>query len=110
MSAPGLLVLPRLDRWAPQWDQLVDRAPLPSPFLRSWWLAGTSLAGPRFLLAVRDDRLLGGLALEEGRMLGLPCLRMMGAGPLCPDHLDLLASPGHEDAVIRSVGSWLSRP
>ena len=50
---------------------------------------------------MRDDRLLGGLALEEGRRLGLPCLQMMGAGPLCPDHLDLLAGRGQEDAVVR---------
>jgi CelD/BcsL family acetyltransferase involved in cellulose biosynthesis len=107
---PGLLVLPRLDRWARQWDQLVDLAPLPSPFLRSWWLTGASGGRPRFLLVVDGDRLLGGLALEEGRQLGLPCLRLMGAGPLCPDHLDLLSVPGQEDAVIRTLAAWLRRP
>jgi CelD/BcsL family acetyltransferase involved in cellulose biosynthesis len=108
---PRLLVVPRLDCWAPQWDQLVDQAPLPSPFLRSWWLAGAGGTRPRFLLLVaQDERLLGGLALEEGRRLGLPCLRMLSAGPLCPDHLDLLASPGHEDGVIKAVGAWLRRP
>ena len=107
---PRLLVLRRLDRWAPQWDRLVDLAPLPSPFLRSWWLAGAGGTRPRFLLVAQDERLLGGLALEEGRRLGLPCLRMLGAGPLCPDHLDLLASPGEEDGAIRAVGAWLRRP
>ncbi len=35
---------------------------------------------------------------------------MMGAGPLCPDHLDLLAVPGQEDAVVRVVRDWLLRP
>ena len=106
----GLLVSPRLDRWAPQWDQLVGRSPLPSPFLRSWWLTGTGGRRCRFLLIVQEDRLLGGLALEEGRRLGLPCLRMMGSGPLCPDHLDLLAGPGHEDTVVQAVRAWLGRP
>ena len=105
-----MLLLPQLDRWVSQWDQLVDLAPIPSPFMRSWWLTGTGGIRPRFLLVVEDDRLLGGLALEEGRRLGLPCLRMMGAGPLCPDHLDLLASPLDEDAVIRAVRAWLRRP
>jgi len=107
---PSLLVLPGLDRWVPRWDELVDLAPLPTPFLRSWWLAGTAGTQPRFVLVVENDRLLGGLALEEGRRLGVPCLRMMGAGPLCPDHLDLLACSGHEDSVAGALGAWLCRP
>lgn len=109
-QGPGTLVLPQLGHWASQWDRLVDLSPLPTPFLRSWWLAGTG--GPRrfFLLVVQDDQLLGGLALEEGRRLGLPWLRVMGGGPLCPDHLDLLAAPGHEDAVVRAAGAWMRRP
>jgi CelD/BcsL family acetyltransferase involved in cellulose biosynthesis len=106
----GVLTVPALDSWASQWDQLVDLSPIPSPFLRSWWLTGVSGPRPRFLLAIHGDRLLGGLALEERRRLGLPCLRMMGTGSLCPDHLDLLARPGHEDAVARAVRAWLQRP
>jgi hypothetical protein len=35
---------------------------------------------------------------------------MMGTGPLCPDHLDLLAHPGYEDAAVRAVRLWLRRP
>jgi CelD/BcsL family acetyltransferase involved in cellulose biosynthesis len=107
---PNLLVVPHLGRWASRWDQLVDVSPLPSPFSRSWWLIGTGGRRLRFLLVMADDRLLGGLALEEARWLGLPCLRMMGAGPLCPDHLDLLSAPGHEDAVVGLVREWLRRP
>ena len=109
-SGPSLLAVPRLNSWASQWDQLVDLSPIPSPFLRSWWLAGVSGPRSRFLLTVQSDRLLGGLALEEGRRLGLPRLRMMGSGSLCPDHLDLLARPGHEDAVVGAVRAWLRRP
>jgi CelD/BcsL family acetyltransferase involved in cellulose biosynthesis len=108
--APSLLVLDQLDGWASQWDQLVDRSPLPSPFLRSWWLTGAGGPRPRFLLVIREDQLVGGLALEEGHRLGLPCLQMMSAGPLCPDHLDLLATPGEEHAVLDLVESWLRRP
>jgi hypothetical protein len=58
---------------------------------------------------VQDDTLLGGLALEERRRLGLPVFTMMGTGPLCPDHLDLLAGRGQEDPVITSVSAWLRR-
>jgi CelD/BcsL family acetyltransferase involved in cellulose biosynthesis len=37
-------------------------------------------------------------------------VRMMGDGSLCPDHLDLLAAPGHEAAVINLLRNWLCRP
>lgn len=108
--APSLLVCPDLGPWAVQWDRLVDLSPLPSPFLRSWWLTGTAGPHRRFVLVVQDDMLLGGLALEEKRRLGLPFLTMMGAGPLCPDHVDLLADRGQEDVVIANVSAWLRRP
>jgi CelD/BcsL family acetyltransferase involved in cellulose biosynthesis len=108
MSPPSLLDVPRLNGWAAQWDQLVDSSPLPSPFLRSWWLTGVGGAGRHFLLAVDGAHLLGGLALEERHpMLSV---RMMGDGPLCPDHLDLLAAPGYEEAVISLLRDWLCRP
>lgn len=108
--APSLLVRPDLGPWAVEWDHLVDLSPLQSPFLRSWWLTGTAGPRRRFVLIVQDDVLLGGLALEEKRRLGLPTFTMMGAGPLCPDHLDLLADRGQEDAVITSISAWIRRP
>jgi hypothetical protein len=37
-------------------------------------------------------------------------VRMMGDGSLCPDHLDLLAAPGHEAAVVSLLRGWLCRP
>lgn len=108
MAPPSLLDLPRLDRWAEQWDQLVDSSLLPSPFLRSWWLTGTGGPGRHFLLVVDGPHLLGGLALEQRHpMLSV---RMMGDGPLCPDHLDLLAAPSHEGAVVSLLRDWLCRP
>jgi CelD/BcsL family acetyltransferase involved in cellulose biosynthesis len=109
-SAPGLLVTRELGSWASQWDGLAESSSLPSPFLRSWWLAGTAEVGSRFLLVVRDGLLLGGLAMQQERVLGLPCVRMLGSGALCPDHLDLLAGAGHELAVISAVAGWLKRP
>ena len=108
MAPPSLLDVPHLNGWAAQWDQLVDSSPLPSPFLRSWWLTGTGGPGRHFLLVVDGAHLLGGLALEKRHpMLSV---RMMGDGSLCPDHLDLLAAPGHEAAVVSLLRDWLCRP
>ena len=82
--APSLLVLPQLGRWTAQWDHLVDLSRLPSPFMRSWWLTGTAGPRPRFVLVVQGDLLLGGLALEEGRRLGLPSFTMMSSRSTMP--------------------------
>ena len=108
MAPPSLLDVPHLDGWAAQWDQLVDSSPLPSPFLRSWWLTGAGGPGRHFLLVVDGAQLLGGLALE--RRHPMLSVRMMGDGSLCPDHLDLLAVPGHEAAVVSLLRDWLCRP
>jgi CelD/BcsL family acetyltransferase involved in cellulose biosynthesis len=106
VAAPSLLDVPQLNGWAAQWDRLVDSSPLPSPFLRSWWLTGTGGPGRHFLLVVDGAHLLGGLALEKRPMLSV---RVMGE-PLCPDHLDLLAAPGHEATVVSLLRDWLGRP
>jgi hypothetical protein len=37
-------------------------------------------------------------------------VRVMGDGSLCPDHLDLLAAPGHDAAVVSLLRDWLCRP
>jgi CelD/BcsL family acetyltransferase involved in cellulose biosynthesis len=105
-----LEVADRLGSRSAAWDALVDRAPIPSPFLRSWWLE--CMAEGRdavFLLVTADGVLLGGLALERGRSRGLPVLRALGAGPLNPDHIDLVAAGGQQDRVAAAVGSWLQR-
>jgi CelD/BcsL family acetyltransferase involved in cellulose biosynthesis len=104
-----LAVRSRLDPWAPAWDELVDRMPLPSPFLRSWWLEAAGGRRPCFVLVLDGDVLVGGLALEESRRWGVACYRMMGAGPLCPDHLDVVAAPEWAGAVVDAVAGWLSR-
>src|SRR6516162_3963401 len=108
VAPPSLLDVPDLSGWAAQWDLLVDSSPLPSPFLRSWWLNGAGGPSRHFLLVVDGAHLLGGLAVEKRhRMLSV---RMMGDGSLCPDHLDLLAAPGREAAVVSLLRDWLCRP
>ena len=105
----------RLPRSAiPAWDDLVDQSPLPTPFLRSWWIEALSGPHTRVLLVHEDDRLVGGLALERDRVLGVTRWRVVGSGKLCPDHLDLLARAGRAEAVgaalhaeLTRSGSWL---
>lgn len=112
MSDPPsqLVEVSQLDGWATQWDRLVDEAPLPSPFLRSWWLTGAG--GPQrcFVLAVAGERLVGGLAVDRRGWPGLDLVLMMGDGRLCPDHMDLVAAPGEEDVVIGLLADWFRRP
>jgi CelD/BcsL family acetyltransferase involved in cellulose biosynthesis len=108
VTPPSLLDVPNLNGWAAQWDQLVNSSPLPSPFLRSWWLTGAGGPGRHFLLVVDGAQLLGGLALEQRHQMR--SIRMMGDGSLSPDHLDLLAAPGHEATVVSLLRNWLCRP
>ena len=99
----------RLGRWCAEWDELVDLSPSQSPFSRSWWLSAVAVHEPLFVLILDGRELIGGLALERRDALGVTVLRMMGSGPLCPDHLDLLAAPGREGDVREAVGAWISR-
>jgi CelD/BcsL family acetyltransferase involved in cellulose biosynthesis len=106
----SLVVRSRLGSLEPAWDALVERLPLPSPFLRSWWLQQTASGIPRFVLVLDRDVLVGGLALQEERWLGIPRVRVMGAGALCPDHLDAVALPGRQHDVLAALAAWLRRP
>jgi CelD/BcsL family acetyltransferase involved in cellulose biosynthesis len=94
---------------ATAWDALVDQSPLPSPFLRSWWLEALAGPHPAFVLAFRDDRLLGGMAFEQDRVLGVVRLRPVGY-QLSADHLDLVADPAHVDDVMSALRVWFGRP
>ena len=99
-----------------EWDALLDAAAPPSPFLRSWWLATAAAAARRgeqalYLQVRRDGSLVGGAALiADRRLLGLPRYRFAGQGVLAPDHLDLIALPGHEGAVAEAFAAWFERP
>jgi CelD/BcsL family acetyltransferase involved in cellulose biosynthesis len=109
-SGMRLVVQTQLGPHGAVWDALVERLPLPSPFLRSWWLEHTAGPNPRFLLVLDGDALLGGLALEEDRWFGVARLRVMGAGALCPDHLDVVALRGRDEDVLAALATWLRRP
>jgi CelD/BcsL family acetyltransferase involved in cellulose biosynthesis len=91
------------------WDALVDRSPLPSPFLRSWWLEAVAGPRPSFALVFHRDRLVGGVALEQDRVLGVERLRAVGF-LLAADHLDLVADPAHLDEVVAALRTWFTRP
>ncbi len=95
---------------APAWDELVSVAPLPSPFLRSWWLENTASPGSTYLLVLSGEQLLGGLAVDRDVRLGVEHVRLMSSGDLGPDHLDLLAAPGSEAVVEAALSEWLARP
>jgi CelD/BcsL family acetyltransferase involved in cellulose biosynthesis len=107
---PDLNVIeqPLLGRHASAWDALVDQAPLPTPFQRSWWLEHTSAGRPVFVLVLDGEVLVGGIALQEERWPGGMRLRFMGSGPLCPDHLDLLAAEGREAEVVDALRTSLA--
>jgi CelD/BcsL family acetyltransferase involved in cellulose biosynthesis len=92
------------------WDALVDLMPIPSPFLRSWWLGAAGGGVPQIVLVHRGDRLVGGVALEGDRHFGVERLRVLGAGSLCPDHIDAVAAAEHRGEVGAALGAWLVRP
>jgi CelD/BcsL family acetyltransferase involved in cellulose biosynthesis len=98
-----------LGAYAEAWDSLVEQMPIPSPFLRSWWLDTAAGTHPCIVLVLQRGRLVGGLALEPGRHLGFERLRLLGAGRLCPDHLDAVADPGMSAEVAAALGDWLTR-
>ncbi|HLU41017.1 MAG TPA: GNAT family N-acetyltransferase [Microthrixaceae bacterium] len=99
---------------ARDWDDLAASQPLPSPFLRSWWLQHAPAGELVLLCCVADGRLVGGLALERDELRAGPVrlerLRSPGQGPLAPDHLDLVATDEHRDVVTGEVLAWLRRP
>lgn len=99
-------MLEALGAHADAWDRLVVSMPLPSPFLRSWWLGATAAGDPRFVLVFDGDELLGGLALQRTVRAGVEILEFLGTGPLEPDHLDLVSSPERARDVTAALRRW----
>lgn len=92
---------------------MVEAQALPSPFMRSWWLDHAAVGRPTILLCTIDGELVGGAAFEIDRIGPGPAsverIRCLGQGVLAPDHLDLIATPGHHSAVARAVIGWMGR-
>lgn len=109
-SGTEIVLRDELASIAPAWDELVPTASLPTPFSRSWWLENVRRHRPRFLLVRDGSELVGGVALEERRLGGISAVTMLGSGPLCPDHLDLLARPGYDATVIDAVHRCFAGP
>lgn len=99
----------RLEHHRGAWDSLGARQRVPSPFQRSWWLAGVAPHDTTYALVLDGDELLGGLALSPRRVVGVRRYAAPGPAVLCPDHLDLMAAPGAEEAVARVIGEWFDR-
>lgn len=119
-----LPVIERVDRSAlatmwPEWDDVVADATSPMPFLSSaWiepWLATLGADADLEVITARDPvdgRLLGvaPFFVETRRRAGIShrALRLLGSGPLAPDHLDLVARHDHEarigPALWRALG------
>ena len=107
-------VLEQLGTYREAWDELVAVQPLPSPFLRSWWLDNAAAGSVRIVACFEGTRLVGGAAFELDRAghgpVQLERVRCVGQGVLAPDHLDLVAQRQHHLEVARLVLAWLRRP
>jgi CelD/BcsL family acetyltransferase involved in cellulose biosynthesis len=116
MPSPDLRteVLRHLGPHRPAWDRIVADQPLPSPFLRSWWVEHAAGAEPCIVACFEGDDLVGGAAFELDRLgpgrRGPERVRCLGQGVLAPDHLDLVAATGQHRRVARAVLAWLRRP
>ncbi len=105
---PGLHVIEvsQLGPWTPQWDELTTFCDPSSPFLRSWWLEGVGGKRDHFVLVVDGQTLIGGLALERHSGWGVDRFRTLGGGKLCPDYMDVVASPARSPEVVEAIRGW----
>lgn len=110
-TRPAMYTIVRTDLgpFGDQWDALVDALPVPSPFLRSWWIDNAASGEPVLVLVVDGDELRGGIALQRSTRHRVEWYSMVGNGPLEPDHLDALALPAHRPAVISALRAWMTR-
>ncbi len=92
-----------------QWNCLSRGVPFRShQWLASWW-ENYRAEGELYLLAVRSNETLVGLApWYRARSLanGL-VLRQLGSGEVCTDYLSLLATEEHEKRVVSAIADWL---
>jgi CelD/BcsL family acetyltransferase involved in cellulose biosynthesis len=95
-----------------EWEELYRSDPSATPFVSpGWgqaWMRHWSRSAEPWLVTVRDEERLVGLApLALERYRGARVLRMLGKEP--GDYWDVLAVPEHRDSVARAVAAELSR-
>jgi CelD/BcsL family acetyltransferase involved in cellulose biosynthesis len=114
------------DAIRPDWEALYAASPQASPpldfdWLRRWWrIYGPTYGtgGLQIVTAWRGAALVAALPLYEGRRGGGPVtareLRFLSTGEAeyeetCPDYLDALCLPGHEEASLDAVWTAVGR-
>lgn len=119
--------VPAVLRLRGAWDAWLDAWSVECVFLRWDWVrtwlrvyarstgsAGTSgHARPLIGIVTEEGRVIGiaPLVLHESRAFPggpvLRCVRMLGDGPLCPDHMVFPVEPGREESFARAVAEAL---
>lgn len=94
---------PVLGEHATAWDEFVLAGRMPSPFLRSWWFEAVQSSDAQYLLVLRDNELVGGLALTVSTKRGITRIRLLPNSAMWPHGLDVVARSGEEVAVARAV-------
>jgi CelD/BcsL family acetyltransferase involved in cellulose biosynthesis len=116
--------LPELERLAPRWRQLMDRATQAQPVLTPLWLVAWWRE-----FGERDGRMMRALAVEDGgelvglvpmalrrnllgRAIPVRCLELFGTGEdeadeICSEYVGALVERGREDDVARATARVL---
>ena len=105
---------PELGVLRSDWDRAARSMSLSSAFVGGWWVDHAATGQSVLLCCFDGDDFIGGAAFQIDAIgrgpLGIERVRMLGQGPLAPDHLDVVAAPEHQQAVAREVVAWLRRP
>jgi CelD/BcsL family acetyltransferase involved in cellulose biosynthesis len=113
--------VPAVLRLRGEWDARLDAWGVDCVFLRWDWVRIWLRVYARDAHGIRP---LVGVVTEDGRTIGivpfilhedrafpggpvLRCLRMLGDGPLCPDHLVFPVEPGREEGFARALAEAL---
>jgi CelD/BcsL family acetyltransferase involved in cellulose biosynthesis len=98
-----------------QWEELLQQSIGPSVFstpewLGAWWdLFGRNKDLLTVAITTSDDELVGLAPLYREKLPGgIRRLRLLGDGPLDPDHLDLIFRAGYEDECTQTLLDWLA--
>lgn len=101
-------VVDQLGSFRGDWDRLASEMPRPTHSVMSWWLDAAATNEPVFLLVLDGGRLIGGLALERERWLGITRFRSMG-DRLWPIDFDLIAERHRRQSVESALRDWFGR-